>query len=312
MLAACQATPVADPLPSWNDGASKSAIVDFVNRVTDESQGDYRPTAERVAVFDNDGTLWAEKPFYFQLAYALDRVAAMAPEHPEWRSRDALRAVIDGDQAAMAEFGLPQLMEIVAASHAGMTMDEFRAAARAWQESAQHPRFNRRYTELTYAPMVELLQYLRDNGFQTWIVSGGGIEFLRVFAEEAYGIPPQQVVGSSMAAEYRSDPTGPTIVKLPEVGSVDDKAVKPVNINLHIGRRPILAFGNSDGDFEMLEYTTTGDGARLGLILHHDDAEREYAYDRESHVGRLVRGLDEAEMRGWIVVSMARDFRTVF
>ncbi len=312
VLGSCQATPAADPLPSWNDGASKSAIVDFVNRVTDESSPDYRPAADRVAVFDNDGTLWAEKPVYFQLAYALDQVRALAPEHSEWRNRDALRAVIDGDQAAMAEFGLPQLMEIVAASHSGMTTDEFRAAARAWQASAQHPRFNRRYTELTYAPMVELLQYLRDNGFQTWIVSGGGIEFLRVFAEEAYGIPPQRVVGSSTAAEYRSDPTGPTIVKLPEVDSVNDKAVKPVSINLHIGRRPILAFGNSDGDFEMLEYTTTGDGARLGLILHHDDAEREYAYDRESHVGRLARGLDEAEERGWLLVSMARDFRTVF
>ncbi len=312
MLAACQATQAGDPLPSWNAGASKSAIVDFVNRVTDESSPDYRPADDRVAVFDNDGTLWAERPFYFQLAYALDRVRAMAPEHPEWRSQDALRAVMEDDQAAMAGFGLPQLMEIVAATHSGMTTDEFHAAAREWQESALHPRFNRRYTELTYVPMVELLQYLRDNGFQTWIVSGGGIEFLRVFAEEAYGIPPQQVVGSSTQAEYRSDPSAPVIVKRPELGSVDDKAVKPVNINLHIGRRPILAFGNSDGDFEMLEYTTTGDGARLGLILHHDDAEREYAYDRESHIGRLVRGLDEAEERGWILVSMERDFRTVF
>ena len=312
MLAACQATPAADPLPSWNDGASKSAIVDFVNHVTDESNPDYRPADDRVAVFDNDGTLWAERPFYFQLAYALDRVRAMATEHPEWRNQDALRAVMEGDQAAMAGFGLPQLMEIVAATHAGMTMAEFQTAARDWLDSARHPRFDRLYRELTYQPMKELLAYLRANDFQTWIVSGGGVEFLRTIAEEAYGIPPQQVVGSSTQAEYRSDPSAPVIVKLPELGSVDDKGVKPVNINLHIGRRPILAFGNSDGDFEMLEYTTTGDGARLGLILHHDDAEREWAYDRESHIGRLVRGLDEAEARGWVLVSMARDFATVF
>ena len=312
LLLSCQPAPTADPLPSWNDGPAKSAIVDFVNRVTDEAHPDYRMEPERVAVFDNDGTLWAEQPLYFQLVYALDRVRAMAPEHPEWRDRAALRAVIDGDQEAIANFGIPELMEIIAASHAGMTLDAFHSATHAWQESAFHPRFNRLYTELTYRPMVELLDYLRANGFQTWIVSGGGIEFLRVFAEEAYGIPPEQVVGSSTEAEYRSDREAPSIVKLPEIGSVDDKGVKPVNINLHIGRRPILAFGNSDGDFQMLEYVTTGDGARLGLILHHDDAEREYAYDRESHVGRLDRGLDEAATRGWVIVSIAQDFGTVF
>lgn len=312
LLVSCQPAPAFDPLPSWTDGPSKSAIVDFVNRVTDDSHPDFRRMEERIATFDNDGTLWAEMPMYFQLVYALDRVRAMSSEHPEWRERDALRAVVEDDQETMATFGLPELMEVVTSTHAGMTLDEFHGAARAWQASARHPRFDRLYGELTYLPMKQLLSYLRANGFQTWIVSGGGIEFLRTFAEEAYGIPPEQVIGSSTASDYRLDPSGGRIVKLPELGSVNDKGEKPVNINLHIGRRPILAFGNSDGDFEMLEYTTTGDGARLGLILHHDDDEREYAYDRDSHIGRLDRGLDEADARGWIVVSMARDFGTVF
>jgi len=309
---ACQAGPPTNPLPSWNDGAAKTAIVDFVERVTDRTHTDYRPAAERIAVFDNDGTLWAEQPMYFQLIYALDRVRALAPDHPEWADTDPFRAVIADDREAMGEFGMTDLMAIIGATHSGMTVQDFRATSRAWLDSASHPRFDRLYRELTYQPMVELLHYLRDNDFLVWIVSGGGIEFLRSIAEEAYGVPPEQVIGSSAEAEYHVGDGAAAIVKLPELGSVNDKEVKPVNINLHIGRRPILAFGNSDGDFAMLEYTTTGDGARLGLLLHHDDPEREWAYDRESHIGRLDRGLGEAAVRGWIVVSMARDFGVVF
>ncbi len=302
----------ASSLESWNEGPAKAAIVDFVGRITDPSSADFRPEAERIAVFDNDGTLWAEQPMYFQLIYALDQVREMAPEHPEWVTEEPFASVIRDDQEALAGFGLPELMQILAVSHAGMTKEAFDARAREWQQTARHPRFDRLYSSLTYRPMVELLEYLRANGFQTWIVSGGGVDFLRNFSEEAYGIPPEQVVGSSLKSEYRSDASSPWIVKVPELGSVDDKAGKPVNIDLHIGRRPILAFGNSDGDFEMLEYITTGDGARLGLILHHDDADREWAYDRDSHVGRLDRGLDEAAARGWVLVSMARDFSVVF
>jgi phosphoserine phosphatase len=249
---------------------------------------------------------------YFQLVYALDQVRALAPEHPEWADTDPFRAVIANDREAIAAFGMPELMAIIGATHSGMTVQDFRATSRAWLDSALHPRFDRLYRELTYEPMVELLDYLRANDFQVWIVSGGGIEFLRAIAEDAYGVPPEQVVGSSTESEYRDDDGGPRIMKLPELGSINDKKGKPVNINLHIGRKPILAFGNSDGDFAMLEYSTAGEGASLGLLLHHDDAEREWAYDRDSHIGRLDRGLDEAAARGWVVVSMARDFRTVF
>lgn len=309
---ACQPIPAADPLPSWNEGAAKVAIVDFVERVTDDEHTDYRPVAERVAVFDNDGTLWAEQPMYIQLVFALDQVRALAPEHPQWADTDPFRAVIANDREAMATFGMPELMAIIGATHSGMTVPDFRSTSRAWLDSARHPRFDRLYRDLTYQPMVELLDYLRANDFQVWIVSGGGIEFLRAIAEDAYGVPPDQVVGSSTEYEYRDDDGGPRIMKLPKLGSINDKDGKPVNINLHIGRRPILAFGNSDGDFAMLEYSTAGEGASLGLLLHHDDAEREWAYDRDSHVGRLDRGLDEAEARGWVVVSMARDFGVVF
>jgi phosphoserine phosphatase len=309
---ACQPDPGATPLPSWRDGPTKSAIVSFVERVTDPAHGDYRAPMERVAVFDNDGTLWAEQPMYFQLAYALDRVRALAPEHPEWASTEPFRAVIEDDREAMASFGMPELMAIIGATHAGMTITDFRTSARAWIDSTRHPHLERRYRDLTYQPMVELLDYLRANGFQVWIVSGGGIEFLRTFSQDAYGVPPERVIGSSTAVEYRVEAMGPVLVKLPKLGSLDDKEGKPVNINLHIGRRPILAFGNSDGDFQMLEYTTAGQGARLGLLLHHDDAEREWAYDRDSHIGRLDRGLDGAAERGWVIVSMARDFGEIF
>ncbi len=311
-ILACSGTGSADQLSSWTDGAAKSAIIDFVDRVTDPAHADYRPVDERAAVFDNDGTLWAEQPMYFQLVYALDQVRALAPEHPEWADTDPFRAVITDDREAMGEFGMAELMAIIGATHSGMTVQKFRATSRAWLDSARHPRFDRLYSELTYQPMVELLDYLRANDFQVWIVSGGGIEFLRAIAEDAYGVPPEQVIGSSTESEYRDDNGGPRIMKLPELGSINDKEGKPVNINLHIGRKPILAFGNSDGDFAMLEYTTSGTGASLGLLLHHDDAEREWAYDRDSHIGRLDRGLDEAAARAWVVVSMERDFGVVF
>jgi len=308
----CQPGSDTDPLRSWNDGAAKEAIVDFVSQVTDAGHADYRAPEERVAVFDNDGTLWAEQPMYFQLVFALDQVRALAPAHPEWVDTDPFRAVIANDREAMAAFGIADLMAIIGATHSAMTVQDFRATSRAWLDSARHSRFDRLYRELTYQPMVELLGYLRANHFQVWIVSGGGIEFLRSIAEEAYGVPPDQVVGSSTQAEYRDDDGGPRIMKLPELSSINDKEGKPVNINLHIGRKPILAFGNSDGDFAMLEYTTAGGGASLGLLLHHDDAEREWAYDRDSHIGRLDRGLDEAAAREWVVVSMARDFAVIF
>jgi len=301
----------ADWLPSWADGASKARIVGFVQDVTDPTSGNYVPPAERVAVFDNDGTLWTEQPMYFQLAFILDRVKALAPQHPEWQAQEPFKSALAGDMAGVAAAGEHGLLELMAATHAGMTTDEFRRMVSDWLATARHPRFKRPYTELTYAPMRELLAYLRANGFRTFIVSGGGVEFMRVFSERVYGVPPEQVIGSSIRTQYEVRDGKPVIVRLPEVEFIDDKAGKPVGINRYIGRRPILAFGNSDGDFQMLEYTTSAPGPRLGLIVHHDDAEREYAYDRKSSIGRLDRGLDEAAQRGWVVVSVKNDWRAV-
>jgi phosphoglycolate phosphatase-like HAD superfamily hydrolase len=299
-------------LPSWNDGASKARIVSFVQDVTDPTSRRYVPPAERIAVFDNDGTLWTEQPMYFQLAFILDRVKALAPQHPEWRTQEPFKSVLAGDMSGVAAAGEHGLMQLMAATHAGMTADEFRQTVSDWLATARHPRFKRPYTELTYAPMKELLAYLRANGFKTFLVSGGGVEFMRVFSERVYGVPPEQVIGSSIRTKYEVRGGKPTIGRLPEVEFIDDKAGKPVGINRYIGRRPILAFGNSDGDFEMLEYTTSAPGPRLGLIVHHDDAEREYAYDRKSSVGRLERGLDEAGARGWVIVSMKSDWRRIY
>ena len=299
-------------LPSWNDGANKARIVSFVQTVTDPTSRSFVPPAERIAVFDNDGTLWTEQPVYFQLAFILDRVKALAPQHPEWRTQEPFKSVLAGDLAGVAASGEHGLLEMMAATHAGMTTDEFRTIVSDWLATARHPRFNRPYTELTYAPMKELLAYLRANGFKTFIVSGGGVEFVRVFSERVYGVPPEQVVGSSLRTQDEVRGGKPVIARLPEVEFIDDKAGKPVGINRYIGRLPILAFGNSDGDFEMLEYTSSAPGPRLGLIVHHDDGEREYAYDRKSSVGRLERGLDEAAQRGWVVVSMKSDWRTVY
>ncbi len=300
------------PLPSWKDGAARDAIVSFVERVTTEGSADFVEPAARIAVFDNDGTLMVEQPMYVQLAFAVDRVRALAPEHPEWGEQEPFRSLLAGDLAAVAAGGTKALLELVVATHAGMSSEEFDRVARAWLAEAKDPRTGRLYRRQIYQPMVELLEWLRARGFKTYIVSGGGIEFIRAFSVEAYGIAPEQVVGSRLAMAYSSDAKAPKIVRREAVEFIDDKAGKPVGIQQHIGRRPIAAFGNSDGDFEMLEWTTSGPGARLGVLLHHDDAQREYAYDRESSVGHLERGLDEAEARGWTVVSMQRDWARVF
>ncbi len=306
------AATAAQPLPSWNDGPAKRAIVQFVTDATTPGHPAFVPAAERIAVFDNDGALWSEQPMYFQLAFAIDRVRALAPAHPEWKDTQPFKAALEGDVKALAASGERGLLELVMATHAGITSDEFALVVREWAETARHPTLRRPYTELTYAPMRELLEYLRAGGFKTYIVSGGGVEFLRVFAEKLYGVPPEQVVGSSIKTRYEVRDGGPVIVRLPEIDFIDDKAGKPVGIHKFIGRRPIAAFGNSDGDFEMLEWTTSGPGRRLGLIVRHDDEAREFAYDRASAIGRLDRALDEAGRRGWVVVSMKTDWRVVF
>jgi phosphoglycolate phosphatase-like HAD superfamily hydrolase len=302
----------SDPLPSWNDGPAKSRIVDFVNAVTEPGSKDYVAPAERIAVFDNDGTLWGEQPAYVQLAFVIDRVRALAPTHPEWKRKQPFKAVLDGDLKHLAAAGEQGLLDLVMATHADMTSEAFTQIVSEWLATARHPKLDRRYTDLVYQPMLELLAYLRANGFKTYIVSGGGIEFVRVFSQEKYDIPPEQVVGSSIKTRYEVRDGQAVIVRLPEVDFIDDKAGKPVGIHKFIGRRPIAAFGNSDGDFEMLEYVTSGSGQRLGLIVHHDDAEREFAYDRRSPIGRLDRGLDEGPRRGWTIVSMQNDWRTIY
>jgi len=303
---------VADPLLSWNDGPTRQAITDFVTAVTTEAGADYVPPAERIAVFDNDGTLWIEQPMYVQLAFVLDRLKAMAPEHPQWQEEQPFKAALEGDMATLGDAGLEGLMQLLMATHAGMTSVEFEQIASAWIAQARHPRFERTYTELVYQPMLELLTYLRENGFKTFIVSGGGVAFMRPWTEGVYGIPPEQVVGSRIAQEYVVQDGEPVLLRKPEIAFIDDKAGKPVGIQDHIGRRPIFAFGNSDGDYQMLEWTTAGTGRRLGLILHHDDATREYAYDRDSHFGKLSKGLDDAESKGWVLVSMKTDWGQVF
>ncbi len=301
-----------DPLPSWNDGPAKQAIVKFVADVTKEGGPSYVPPAERVAAFDNDGTLWSEQPAYFQLLFALDRVQGAGAQHPEWKTKQPFKAALDGDLKALVASGEKGLVELIMATHAGMTPDEFAQIVKQWLATARHPRFQRPYDELVYQPMLEVLAYLRANGFKTFIVSGGGIEFLRVFSEARYGIPPEQVVGSSIKTRFQVRDGTPVLVRLPQIDFIDDKAGKPVGINQHIGRRPIAAFGNSDGDLEMLQWTTAGSGARFALIVRHTDAEREWAYDRQSHVGRLDKALDEAMARGWTVVDMKKDWKVIY
>jgi phosphoglycolate phosphatase-like HAD superfamily hydrolase len=305
-------TQAVDPLPSWDDAASKRAIVEFVGKVTRQGGPDFVAPAERVAVFDNDGTLWSEHPMYVQLAFALDRVKAMAPLHPEWKDKQPFKAVLEGDMKTLAESGERGLLELVMATHAGMTSDEFEKIVSDWLATARHPRFNRPYTELVYQPMVELLAYLRASGFKTFIVSGGGVDFMRPWTERVYGVPPEQVVGSSAKTKFEMRNGRPILFRLPEVNFIDDKAGKPVGINEHIGRRPIAAFGNSDGDLEMLQWTTMSGGVRFGLIVHHTDAEREYAYDRQTPFGRLDKALDAAAINNWTVVDMKRDWKRIF
>jgi len=313
MLLAASVTAVAsDPLASWNDNAAKQSVVAFVERVTDEGSPDFVPVEERIATFDNDGTLWSEQPYYFQLAFALDRVKAMAPDHPEWKTKQPFKGVLEGDLKAVMAGGKKSLIEIVAATHAGMTADEFEQIVTDWISTAKHPKTGRLYKEMIYQPMLELLTYLRANGFKTFIVSGGGIEFMRPWTEATYGIPPEQVVGSSIKSRYEVRDGKPVIVRLPEIDFVDDKEGKPVGIHSHIGRRPILAAGNSDGDWQMLQYTTIDHSPSFGLIVHHTDGEREWAYGRESHIGQLDKALDDAKQKGWTVVDMKQDWKTIY
>lgn len=302
----------ADPLPSWNSGTAKAAIIEFVDRVTREGGLDYAPPAERIAVFDNDGTLWIEHPMYVQLAFARDRVKAMAPLHPEWKDKQPFKAVLEEDMKTLAASGERGLVELIMATHAGMTTGEFEKNVSDWLTTARHPRFKRPYTELVYQPMLEVLGFLRANGFKTFIVSGGGIEFMRPWTEQVYGVSRDQVVGSSIKTMFEMRDGRPTLFRLPQVNFVDDKAGKPVGINEHIGRRPIAAFGNSDGDLEMLQWTTMSGGVRLGVIIHHTDGEREYAYDRNTSIGHLDTALDVATLNNWTVVDMKRDWKRIF
>jgi len=301
-----------DPLPSWNDGPGKKAVVDFVARVTKEGSPGFVPVAERIAVFDNDGTLWAEQPMYVQLAFALDRVKALSSQHPEWKTKEPFASLLKGDLKGALAGGEPAIFQIVMATHAGMTTEEFEKTVRDWIATAKHPKTGRLYTEMVYQPMLELLAYLRANGFKTWIVSGGGQEFMRPWTERVYGIPPEQVIGSHGELKYELRDGKPVLVKEAKVALIDDKAGKPVGIQKFIGRRPIFAFGNSDGDLEMLQWTAAGSGPRFMGLVHHTDAEREWAYDRKSSIGRLDKGLDEAKAKGWTVVDMKRDWRRVF
>lgn len=299
-------------LASWNNGSSRQAIIEFVAAVTNKEGPDYVDPAERIAVFDNNGTLWSEKPAYFQLLFAIDRIKALAPKHPEWKTKQPFKAVLEGDMKALADSGEKGIIELVMATHGGMTTDEFADIVKKWLQTAKHPTLKKPYTELVFKPMLELLDYLRANGFKTFIISGGGIEFMRPWVEEVYGIPPEQVVGSSIKTKFEMRDNKPVLVRLPELNFINDKAGKPVGINQHIGRRPIAAFGNSDGDIQMLQWTTAGKGKRLGMIVHHTDGEREFAYDKDSHVGRLVKALPEARTRGWLVVDMKKDWKVIF
>ena len=302
----------ADPLPSWNDGNAKLSIIAFVAKVTKEGSPDYVPPAERIATFDNDGTLWAEQPMYFQLIFALDRVKALAPQHPEWKDNEPFASLLKGDVKTALAGGEHSILEIVMATHAGMTTEEFDKDVKNWLATAKHPTTKRPYTEMVYQPMLEVLAYLRANGFKTFIVSGGGIEFMRPWTEKVYGIPPEQVVGSSIKTKFEMRDGKPVLVRFPELNFLDDKGDKPVGIQQYIGRRPIAAFGNSDGDLQMLQWTTAGQGPRFALYVHHTDAKREWAYDRESSFGRLDKGLDEAQAKGWTVVDMKQDWKVIY
>ena len=312
MLGFASTAHAADPLPSWNDTAAKQSIVKFVERVTREGSPDFVPAPERIATFDNDGTLWAEQPIYFQVLFMADRVKALAPQHPEWTTKEPFASLLKGNLAGLTAGGEAGVAELITVTHSGMTTDEFSRLVSDWIGKAKHPKSGRLLTEMIYQPMRELLDYLRANGFKTFIVSGGGIEFMRPWTERVYGIPPEQVVGSTGANQYEIRDGKPVLVKLPKLVLNDDKDGKPVGIQRHIGRRPIAAFGNSDGDLQMLQWTCIADGPRFCLYVHHTDAQREWAYDRESHIGKLDKGLDEAKARGWTVVDMKQDWKKIF
>jgi hypothetical protein len=307
-----EAPAAEDPLPSWNDTAPKQAIVAFVAKVTKQGSPDFVPFAERIAVFDNDGTLWSEQPMYFQAFFAFDRVKALASQHPEWKEKQPFKAVLENDMKALAATGEKGVLDVLTTTHASMTTEEFEKIVKDWLANARHPRLNRPFTDVIYQPMLELLSYLRGNGFKTFIVSGGGIEFMRPWTEKVYGIPPEQVIGSSIKTKFELREGRPVLVRLPELNFIDDGPGKPMGINSHIGRRPIAAFGNSDGDLQMLQYTAAGEGPRFCLYVHHTDAEREWAYDRRSHIGRLDKGLDEAQGKGWTVVDMKKDWKEIY
>jgi phosphoserine phosphatase len=316
-LATAQPKTTGDPLPSWNDSKAKSAIIEFVKRVTVQDSPDFVPPAERIATFDNDGTLWSEQPMYFQGTFALDRVRAMAADHPEWQKTEPFKSVIAGDMKGLMATGKEGLEKVLLAAHANMTAEAFEASVRDWLATAKHPKTGMPYTQMVYQPMLELLDYLRANDFKTFIVSGGGIDFMRVFSEKVYGIPPEQVVGTTIDAKFEMRDGVPTIVKTGTLMLLDDKVGKPVGIYRHIGRRPIFAAGNSDGDLQMLQYTTSArDGndttPRFGMLVHHTDADREWAYDRKSHIGQLDKALDEASQRGWVVVDMKADWSQIY
>ena len=301
-----------DPMPSWNDTTPKKTIFTFVEKVTKKGSPNFVPVAERIATFDNDGTLWAEQPMYFQLLFALDRVKALAPKHPEWKTKEPFASLLKGDVKGALAGGERAMLEIVMVTHAGMTTEEFEQIVKDWLATAKHPETRRPYTEMVYQPMLELLSYLRANGFKTFIVSGGGIEFMRPWTEKVYGIPPEQVIGSSIKTKFELRNGKPVLVRLPEINFIDDKQGKPVGINQHIGRRPVFAFGNSDGDLQMLQWTAAGQGPRFMGIVHHTDAEREWAYDRQSHIGRLDKALDEAKEKGWNLVDMKKDWKVIY
>lgn len=302
----------SNPLPSWNKGPAKDAVIAFVKAVTEKGGKDYIYPSDRIAVFDNDGTLWSEQPYYVQLAFALDRIKELAPQHEEWQNQEPYKSVLADDLKGVMAGGEHALLELVMASHAGMTSEEFETIVKTWLATARHPKYQKPYTSLVYQPMLELLAYLRANGFKTYIVSGGGIEFMRPWTEKIYGIPPEQVIGSSIKTQYEVKDGTPVLLRLPEINFIDDKAGKPVGIQQYIGRRPIAAFGNSDGDLEMLQWVTTGKGRRFGLLVRHTDDVREVAYDRDSSIGRLDKALDEAKKKGWSVVDMKKDWAKIF
>ena len=312
VLGSVLSTFAQDALSSWNDGAAKQSIIAFVAKVTTPGTTNFVPVPERIAVFDNDGCLWAEQPMYFQAIFIFDRIKVLAPQHPEWKTKEPFASVLKGDVKGALAGGEHALVEMAMATHAGMTTEEFEKIVSDWITTAKHPKTGKLYTEMVYQPMLELLAYLRANGFKTFIVSGGGIEFMRPWTERVYGIPPEQVIGSSIKTKFEMRDGQPVLVRLPELNFIDDKAGKPIGINSHIGRRPIAAFGNSDGDLQMLQWTAAGSGARFCLYVHHDDDKREWAYDRKSSIGKLDKGLDEANVKGWTVVSMKNDWKKIF